>query len=139
MSTAHGFVADTSKTKRYEDGDAWLELRVEFSKRDDAIINDHSGPRRVLSDGGIEFVDREATASPAIFGLLAVKWSLSDGKPTSDQYSRLRAETGRWVDECLNDAIKTGRGEIEGKDQPQTPPATSPDSSPEEANHQPTD
>lgn len=130
--TDYGF-ADQEKTKRYTvDGGAWVELRIAFSKADDAIITDNSGVVRVLTDDGIALRSQAAAGDRRIFALLAVGWSFSEGKPTAADYDRLSAVTGKWVDDCLADAIQIGRGEIEGKESSPETPSVLPDSSPVE-------
>lgn len=109
--------ADTSKTKRFtrDEDDAWIGLRTSFSKRDDAIINDSTGFERISTSEGLVLRGKAATGDPVVFDLLAVGWSLADGKPKREDYEALDAGDAAWVDQCLSEACGIARGEIEGK------------------------
>jgi hypothetical protein len=110
-------LADASKRKRYEreGDDAWIELRTAFSKRDDAIINDSTGFDRISVPEGLILRGRATTGDPVVFDLLAVGWSLAEGKPKREDYEALDAADAGWIDQCLSDAVSIARGEIEGK------------------------
>jgi hypothetical protein len=109
--------ADTSRTKRFtrDEDDAWVEVRISFSKRDDATINDSTGFERISTPEGVILRGKAATGDPVVFDLLAVGWSLAEGKPKREDYEALDAADAQWIDQCLADACQIARGEIEGK------------------------
>jgi len=121
--------ADTTKTRRFRRGEelgenrpkrdsdgAWIELRTELSKREDAIINDSTGVDRIVAPEGVILRAKSVAGDPKVFDLLAVSWSLESGKPRVEDYEALTATDAAWVDECLGIAVETARGEAEGKD-----------------------
>jgi hypothetical protein len=136
--------ADLSKTKTYKDGAAWLELRLELTGSDEDLIADLNSTYRLpagLFDGSVTAEDQppiEVTTNTreinrALFDILAVAWSLGDGKPSAADYGRLVGASKDWVDECITDAIRIGKGRAEGKPRSSKRRRTSRASSPAEA------
>src|ERR1035437_3156323 len=120
---------DVSNTRRFTRGedlgenrvkrdadDAWIELRIALSKREDAQINDSTGVERIVAPEGVILRGKSLGGDPKVFELLAVGWSLEGGKRKVDDYEALDALDAAWVDECLSVAVETARGEALGKD-----------------------
>jgi hypothetical protein len=108
--------ADPTQTKRFvreDDPDDWIEFRTSFSKHDDAIINDSTGFDRISTEEGILLRAKAATGDPKVFSLLAVAWSLAEGKPKVEDYEALDVVDAAWIDECLSEAVQIARGEVE--------------------------
>jgi hypothetical protein len=118
--------ADVSKTKRFEDEDAFLVLRTRLNAHDLDTINDLSSnyrlPASMLVAGvqgpegepQVEFRGNAREINRSLFALLSVEWSLSDGKPTAVQYDELDRDSKQWVDDCVQEALKEGRERAEG-------------------------
>lgn len=113
---------DLSSTERFEDGDAWLVLRVggltkgESDRLRDLTAAFRMDPRVFVeqnadSDSMIEINNRVAQANRALFEILAVDWSL--GEITADAYSELDEESGRWVDQCIGEVLAARRARAE--------------------------
>ena len=115
--------ADVTGTKRFEDGEEWLELRVELTKGEGDRLRDLTASYRLPADvigtadaASVEIRQRVAEGNRALFDFLAVAWSLPD-EPTAATYAALDEESGRWVDECIEAvlherrerAVKNGR------------------------------
>ena len=131
--------ADLSRTKRYsriddtdwikgndelgvlahpehEGDDAWIEIRTSLTGREDDRIADLTASERLLNDAG-QVSLRQAKleiANPAVFDMLAVSWSLADGKPKREDYNALEIVDRTWINRCINNAIGIARGEAEG-------------------------
>ena len=103
------------RVKRDAD-DAWIELRIALSKREDAQINDSTGVERIVAPEGVILRGKSLGGDPKVFELMAVGWSLEGGKPKVDDYEALDALDAAWVDECLSVAVETARGEAVGKE-----------------------
>lgn len=130
--------ADTSASKRFEDGDAWLVLRTELTKRDKDQIADlaqhYKLDARLLAgdanaDQGVEIAARAADTNRTLFALLAVSWSLSEGKPTAEDYDTLSEASGEWVDGCIGEILAERARRAEGNGRSRSRPASSPGSS----------
>lgn len=116
---------DTSKTQRFEDGAAWLELRTRLTKHDEDVIADLNSHYRLPAglfggtateaDPAVEVRTNLTATNRTLFELLAVAWSISDERPTAADYDTLDQASGRWVDECVNEARKIGEKRAEGK------------------------
>lgn len=133
--------ADAKKTKRYEDGAAWLELKTQLSANDVDVLEDLKALQRVPlaplqgQSPAIEIVSQEARANRGCFDLLAVAWCVTGEKPTAADYDKLDEASRAWVIDCLKDAQTISRARVEGNDKSSSPqPETGPDSSAEAAN-----
>lgn len=120
---------DATRTRRFTRGedlgegrvkrdadDAWIELRVALSKREDAQINDSTGVERIVAPEGVILRGKSLGGDPKVFELLAVGWSLEGGTPKVEDYEALDALDAAWIDECLSVAVETARGEAVGKE-----------------------
>jgi hypothetical protein len=118
--------ADVTKTERFEDAGAWLELRTRLTKRDNDIISDLNSHYRLPaglfgiksgedSDPSVEVRGNLTQTNRTLFDLLAIGWSITDEKPTAADYDTLDPDSGNWVDECITKALKAGRARAEGK------------------------
>jgi hypothetical protein len=116
--------ADTSKTETFKDGAAWLTLRTVLTKGDQDTVQDLNSNYRIPaavfgieadgSDAGVEVRTNAREINRTLFDLLAVEWSLGEGKPTAGDYDTLDGPSGEWVDDCVTQAIRIGRGRAEG-------------------------
>lgn len=110
--------ADQTATMRFTDGAAWLILRTKVTKGEADRINDLNSRTRVSAvlgeDTAIEMVPDSREVNRTLFDILAVEWSLGDGKPTARDYEELTQDAAEWVDECISKAIRAGRGGAEG-------------------------
>lgn len=103
--------ADTSATRKFEDGDAWLVLRTGGLTKGEAdhladITSTLDVNPAALSDpsaAALEVKRHTAHANRALFELLCIDWSL--GEVSGEAYSQLDQESGEWVDECLRQVI----------------------------------
>lgn len=106
--------ADANDVHRYETPDAedWVDLRKEFSKAEvNKIIL--SSPKDNSDIGGsLSFVERFAE-------MAVVGWSMVDDKGkevkfTVDEYRKLAAEPGQWLDRTLIEHLqKTIGGDVD--------------------------
>lgn len=122
---------DITLTKKFEDGDDWIELRKRMThgQRLDIAQLNQSYRVEAAALAGLEGADRRiemeariAATKRMAFGFLVVGWSLKDdaGKdiePSLIAYDSLDEESGAWVDECidavlgeLNQASAEGNG-----------------------------
>lgn len=108
--------ANTADTERFEDGDAWLELRLELTKSESDRVKDLTArvevdPSEVVAaakegrEPKVELGQQVERANQALFGILAQAWSLGSGKPGAADYAVLDEESGRWVDDCIEQAL----------------------------------
>lgn len=111
--------ADTETTRRFEDGDDWMVLRVELTKGEADRVRDMSV--RYLLDNefqadnpkvSVENLTKEANR--VLFEILCENWSLPY-PPTAEAYDKLNQTSGEWVDECIQDVLKEQR-ERRGKE-----------------------
>jgi hypothetical protein len=102
---------DVTKTRRFEDGDAWLEIRTELSKAESDAVNDATSALSPTSTG-VEVVQRTAQANQKLFGILAQDWSLG-GECNAGAYAGLDKESGDWVDECIAAVLRERRERAE--------------------------
>jgi hypothetical protein len=107
--------ADVTGTKRFEDGEDWLELRLELSKGESDRLRDLTASYRLPADqvgtadaGSVEIRQRIAEGNRALFEFLAVAWSLPD-ELSGAGYAALDEESGRWVDECIETVLRERR------------------------------
>lgn len=107
---------DLNNTRRFEDGDAWLELRVGgLTKSEADEVRDAQAALRVdAASATAEINQRTAAANRLLFSILAVAWSL-DGEPDGEAYSLLDEESGNWVDECIEQVLRERRERAEKK------------------------
>jgi hypothetical protein len=131
--------ADTSATKTFRDGDDWLTLRVNLQKFQadqlQDLISNYRVPGATLEGvpaAEVEIRARIAETNAALFGFLAVGWSLS-AKPTVEEYRALDEASGQWVDECIQEVLKMRRERAEGNANGSKSPAEPPTPAPEEA------
>lgn len=112
--------ANVTDVHRFDDGDAWLELRLELTKSQGDRVRDLTAKVEVdpseyvkAAEEGrepkIELGQLTERANQAIFDILAVAWSLGDGKPTGSDYAVLDQESGQWVDNCIDEIHKMRR------------------------------
>lgn len=111
---------DFSTTRKFEDGADWLVLRVGgLSKGESDLLTDLTGTIKVdtqsAQTGGapetVEIERKVAQANRALFVLLCKDWSIGD---VSEQaYAELDEESGRWVDECIAEALRERRERAE--------------------------
>lgn len=115
--------ADLTTTKKFEDGDDWMVLRVGgLSKGESDRVRDltaaYSMDPSVLAgeiteqSAKIEVNNRVAEANRALFAILCTDWSLGD--VNSQAYAALDEESGRWVDECIGEVLAARRERAEG-------------------------
>jgi hypothetical protein len=116
--------ADTTVTRRFEDGEDWIELRVRLTKgqRDQLadIQQNYRVDGRALTgdpeaDRSVEMRGRIAEFNRAAFGFLCTGWSLSE-TPDIAQYVALDEESGAWVDKCISEVL-IERASAEGNDE----------------------
>ena len=115
--------ADLTSTRKFEDGQDWLVLRVGgLTKGEADHLNDLTGALKIDpaalagAPGGVaaklEIERRTAEANRALFELLCLEWSLEDA-PTGEAYSGLDDESGRWVDDCIEQVLRERRERAE--------------------------
>jgi hypothetical protein len=113
--------ADLTSTRRFEDGNDWLVLRVGgLTKGESDHLADLTRAMKVSQEAltgapdlaSMEIEMRTADANRALFALLCVEWSV--GAVTGEAYSELDEESGRWVDECLAEVLQERRARAEG-------------------------
>jgi hypothetical protein len=102
---------DVSKTCRFEDGDAWLEIRTELSKSESDAVRDVTSTLSPTA-AGVEIVQHTAQANQKLFAILAQAWSLA-GECTANAYAALDEESGNWVDKCIAEVLKERRERAE--------------------------
>lgn len=116
--------ADTSETRRFEDGEDWLELRVALNKHEADLLLDMTQSYRVDAgaltgdpdaDQRVELFGQSAGANRWLFGVLAVAWSYGKDKPTATDYDEFDEQSGAWVDRCINEVLAERRRRAEGK------------------------
>ncbi len=91
----------TQETKRIElDETDYLVVRADISKREFNIIAGQM-PANAEKDG--LSVEQATEFSAFLFETLVVGWSLSDDKPTAEDYGELSAESGNAIDAALAD------------------------------------
>lgn len=113
--------ADISATRRFEDGDAWLVLRVNLTKGESDAIRDAAmgyslrpgdlAGKTPEEAAAVEITNRTAAANRKLFEILCDSWSL--GEVSGDAYSRLDDESGEWVDECIQEVLAERRKRAE--------------------------
>jgi hypothetical protein len=132
-------MVDRASTRRFEDGDDWIELRTALSKHDSDALDELRSNYRV--DAGalagiptreIEMRSHLVDFNRRAFELLCVAWSL-DVAPTANEYDKLDVPSGQWVDQCVSDVIVQRAARAEGKSSESPQPDSSPPSQPEEA------
>lgn len=116
--------ADLTSTRKFEDGQDWLVLRVGgLTKGEADRLNDLTGAMMIdpeafgQPDGTnrkIEIERRTAEANRALFELLCTEWSL-EGAPNGDAYDGLDLESGQWIDECISEVLRERRERAEKK------------------------
>lgn len=115
--------ADLTNTRRFDDGDSYLVLRVGgLTKGEADRMRDAQAALRIDAasvaggDAGraamVEIDQRTAAANRLLFDILAVDWSL-DGNPTGESYAALDQESGEWVDECIAKVLSERRERAE--------------------------
>lgn len=116
-------MTDKKKTKRFESDGDWIELRVGgLTKGETDSLADLQTsmsldtPDGVVRPGDsqrIEINRRIAEANQRLFAILCVDWSLPSD-PSSQAYSDLDEDSGRWIDECIGDVLEERRRQAEG-------------------------
>ena len=111
--------ADVTGTKRFEDGEEWLELRLELTKGEADRLRDLTASYRLPADvigtadaASVEIRQRVAEGNRALFEFLAIAWSLEDD-PTGAAYATLDEDSGKWVDECIATVLRERRERAE--------------------------
>jgi len=109
---------DLTSTRRFEDGNDYLVLRVGgLSKGEGDRVRDLTAAYKVdpatlagTNDEAamIELASRTAQANRLLFELLCQEWSL-EGAPNGDAYAALDEESGRWVDDCIEQVLRERR------------------------------
>jgi hypothetical protein len=99
---------DTSTTETFRDGADWLELRTQLSKSEQDLLTDLTSKysltgQQGTADAKVEINSNLFELNATMFDMLAVAWSLGDGKPTAGDYRTLDKESGAWVDEAMNE------------------------------------
>lgn len=114
--------ADTTKTKRFEhpDGDGdWIELRLNLTLGERHRLTEASRNYVLGEEDGMEVRTRLAQHQRELFGILAVAWSMGDGRPSVEDYVALDEESGDWVDQCMEEVLAEraadARDRAEGK------------------------
>jgi hypothetical protein len=111
---------DFSATRKFEDGDAWMVLRVGgLSKGESDLLSDLTGTIKVdaasaqagLTPDTVEIERKVAQANRMLFVLLCQDWSIGDVTETA--YAELDEESGRWVDECIGEVLRERRERAE--------------------------
>jgi hypothetical protein len=114
--------ADITNSKRFEDGQDWIVLRVggltkgESDQLRDLTAAFKMDPRAFAGEDDqaamVEINNRVAQANRALFEILCVDWSL--GEVSGAAYSELDEESGRWVDEQIAEVLAERRKRAEG-------------------------
>lgn len=112
--------ADTTTTRKFEDGSDWIELRTQLTKGEGDQVRDLTASYRLdpnaLGGGddasSVEINNRVALANAALFTVLCQGWSL--GEVSADAYRGLDEESGRWVDDCIQQVLRERRERAEG-------------------------
>ena len=112
--------ADVKTTRRFEDGEAWIELRVQLTKGERDRLRDltasysidATGTAQTQDPGMVEINNRVAQANRALFEMLCVDWSLP-GEPSGAAYAGLDDESGQWVDDCIEKVLRERRERAE--------------------------
>jgi hypothetical protein len=131
---------DFNATKRFTDGDDWIELRTGgLTKHESDVIRDLTANYRIdpasLDNPGaamVEVNNRVADANRVLFDVLCVAWS-QDGPPNAAAYDELDEESGRWVDDCISEILAERRKRAEGKSRSSARPPKPATSSPKAA------
>jgi hypothetical protein len=94
-------IADTKTSVRVQDGDDWLDLRANISKREANMLTAMMPDS--LMDPGIDITKDQIVLirstpelAKALFSILVVGWSL--GKPSLEVYLSLEPDSATWVD-----------------------------------------
>lgn len=113
--------ADTSATRKFDDGADWIVLRVVLSKGEADHIQEltssyHLDPVAMAAAGPdqaatVEVQAQVAQTNRALFQILCVDWSLGD--VSADAYSALDEESGEWVDDCIQAVLRERRQRAE--------------------------
>lgn len=106
--------ADLSDLERYEtpDGEDWVDLRKEFSKSEVNKIILASPKNNDDIGGSLTFVERFAEMSVAGWSMVDDKGK--DVKFSVEEYRKLAAEPGQWLDRTLIEHLqKTIGGEVD--------------------------
>lgn len=121
---------DFSATRKFEDGQDWMVLRVGgLSKSEADHVRDLTAAYKLdarAAAGGtnaeqmasVEVEQRTAQANAALFETLCIEWSVrdDDGHPlpvTQDAYADLDEESGQWVDSCIAQVLRERRERAE--------------------------
>ncbi len=121
--------ADKTDKRRFEDDEAWLELRTVLTKGEGDRIRDLTAGYRIdqqsIGQGDapamVEIANRATDANRMLFECLAVAWSL--GECSGQSYSDLDEESGQWVDRCIGEVLAERRERAEGKAQSSPKPS----------------
>lgn len=114
--------ADTNTTRRFEDGEDWMELRTGgLTKGEADRVRDLTAAFRVdpralagVADADqamVELNQRVAQANKLLFALLCTGWSL--GEVSAEAYEALDQQSGEWVDECIATVLAERRARAE--------------------------
>lgn len=86
---------DETKTINLDESD-YIVVRADITKRE---FNALAASMPAVQDGGAGITLAEASVfQRALFETVVVGWSLSEGKPTGEDYEALSAEAGNAVD-----------------------------------------
>lgn len=109
--------ADANEVERYTtpDGEDWVDLRKEFSKSEVNKIITTSPKSNDDIGGSLSFVER--FAEMAVVGWSAVNEKGEPIKFTVEEYRKLAASAGQWLDRTLIEHLqKTIGGEVDAKE-----------------------
>jgi hypothetical protein len=85
---------EETKTINLDESD-YIVVRADITKRE---FNALAGSMPATSEGGSITLSQAAVFQRTLFETVVVGWSLSEGKPTGDDYEALSAEAGNAVD-----------------------------------------
>jgi hypothetical protein len=95
----------STETKKLDlNEDEYLIVLADISKRD---FNRLASQMPTKAEGENLTVEEATGFAAQLFGALVVGWSLSDGKPTVEDYEELSAEAGNAVDSLLVDHFQS--------------------------------
>lgn len=113
--------ADTSATRKFDDGADWIVLRTALTKgeadhvqeltssyRLDPVAMAAAGPGKAAT---VEVQAQVEQTNRALFQILCVDWSLGD--VTVDAYSNLDEDSGEWIDACIQEVLLERRERAE--------------------------
>jgi len=97
-------LANVEESRRYytEDGEDWLDLRAEITKREASALLKFAPRKEDDLDGGLRFIEKA-------FADLIMGWSL-DVEATAENYNLLDAAGAQWVDRTIGQHLRVVLG-----------------------------